>query len=86
MDHLRLEELAKSVAKDAKTDVAVARTVLTSIVSYLSVYPSVGILRLIDDVAKKTKADRRVIMIAIDALRSIGTVEVIDGAVVNLKK
>jgi len=86
IDYSRLEELAKSVAKDAKTDAAVARAVLTSIVHYLSVYPSVGILRLIDDIARKTKADRRVIGIAIDALRSIGAIEVVDGAVVNLKR
>jgi len=86
VEHPRLDGLAEFVAKEAKVDVAVARAVLTGIVSYLSVYPSVGILRLIDDIVKKTKADQRVVRLAIEALRGIDYVDVVDGAVVNLKR
>jgi len=81
-----LGELAKAVAREAKADVAAASAVLSSIMDYLAVYPSVGILRLIDDIAKKTKADPRLIRVAIDALRGVDAIEVVDGAVVNLKK
>jgi len=82
----KLEELARFVARDAKSDVNTARLVLSSVLSYLSAYPSVGILRLIDDIAKKTKADQRVIKTAIEALRGIDVVEIVDDVVVNLKK
>lgn len=82
----RLEELASFVARDAKSDVKTATLVLSSVLSYLSAYPSVGILRLIDDIAKKTKADQRVIKTAIEALRGIDVVEIVDDVVVNLKR
>jgi len=86
LERPRLDELSTLVAKEAKIDAAAARIVLSNILSYLSAYPSVGILRLIDDIAKKTKADTRVVKAAIEALRSIDVIEVIDNAVVNLKK
>jgi len=83
----RLEELVRLIAKEVKADVAVARTVLASLADYLSAYPSVGILRLIDDITRKTKADARVVRAAVDALRDAGLVEVIaDLGVVNLKR
>jgi len=86
IDQSRLDELSKSVAKEAKADVAMVRVVLTNILNYLNAYPSVGILRLIDDVTRKTKADPRVIKVAIEILRDIDIIEVVDGVVVNLKK
>jgi len=85
VDRQRLEELARLVAREAKIDVTNALTVLSSIVNYLSAYPSVGILRLIDDIAKKTKANQRVVKVAIEALRGIDVVEIVNNAVVNLK-
>jgi len=86
IEQSRLDRLAELVTKEVKADVAVVRAVLSSIMSYLSAYPSVGILRLIDDIAKKTKADPRVVKAAIDVLRGADIIEVVDGAVVNLKK
>jgi len=86
IDQSRLDGLAELVAKEAKANVAMARLVLSSILNYLSAYPSVGILRIVDDIARKTKADPRLIRAAIDALRSIDVVEIVDDAVVNLKK
>jgi len=86
IEQSKLDAMSRLVAQEAKADVATARVVLSSVLSYLSAYPSVGILRLIDDIAKKTKADQRVIKVAIEALRSIDIIEVVDDAVVNLKK
>ena len=63
-----------------------ARELVTKTLAYLSRYPSVGIIRFFDDVVKLTKARREVVARLLEAMRSIGVVEIVDGAVVNLKK
>jgi len=83
---IKLEEITPVVAREGKTDAKAAHVVLSSIVSYLAAYPSVGVLRLIDDIARKTKADPRIIRAALDVLKSIGVIEVVDVGVVNLKR
>jgi len=83
---VRWEELVSILAREAKVDGERADAVLAGILDYLSVYPSVGVLRLIDDVARKAKADPRVVRTALEILRGIDVVEMKEEGVVNLKK
>jgi len=83
---VRWEELVSILAREAKVDGEKADAVLASILDYLSVYPSVGVLRLIDDVARKAKADPRVVRTALEILRGVDVVEMKEEGVVNLKK
>jgi len=83
---VRWEELVSILAREAKVDGEKADAVLTGILDYLSVYPSVGVLRLIDDVARKAKADPRVVRTALEILRGVDVVEMKEEGVVNLKK
>ena len=80
------EELVSILAREAKVDREKADAVLTTILDYLSVYPSVGVLRLIEDVARKAKADPRVVRTALEILRGIDVVEMKEEGVINLKK
>ena len=63
-----------------------ARQLVLKALAYLSRYPSVGIIRFVDDVAKLAKVRREQVSRLLDAMRSLGIVDVVDGAVVNLKK
>jgi len=83
---VRWEELVSILAREAKVDGERADAVLAGILDYLSVYPSVGVLRLIEDVARKAKADPRVVRTALEVLRGIDVVEMKEEGVVNLKK
>lgn len=83
---VRWEELVSILAREAKVDGEKADAVLAGILDYLSVYPSVGVLRLIDDVARKAKADPRVVRTALEILRGVDVVEMKEEGVVNLKK
>ena len=83
---VRWEELVSILAREAKVDGERADAVLAGILDYLSVYPSVGVLRLIEDVARKAKADPRVVRTALEILRGIDVVEMKEEGVVNLKK
>jgi len=80
------EELVSILAREAKVDGEKANAVLTTILDYLSVYPSVGVLRLIEDVARKAKADPRVVRTALEILRGIDVVEMKEEGVINLRK
>jgi len=83
---VRWEELVSILAREAKVDGERADAVLATVLDYLSVYPSVGVLRLIEDVARKAKADPRVVRTALEILRGIDVVEMKEEGVVNLKK
>ena len=83
---VKWEELVSILAREAKVDGEKADAVLAGILDYLSVYPSVGVLRLIEDVARKAKADPRVVRTALEILRGVDVVEVKEEGVVNLKK
>lgn len=85
-EETRWDVLVSLLAQELKSDAARAESILTSLVNYLSVYPSVGVIRLIEDISRISKADQRSIKIALDVLRSAEIIEIKENGVVNLKK
>ena len=88
----RVEELREQ-GTDPVSDLVIAmggteeaRQLVLKALAYLSRYPSVGVIRFVDDVSKLARARREQVSRLLDAMRSLGIVDVVDGAVVNLKK
>lgn len=80
------DKLVTLVAEEAKIDKAKAESILNAILNYLATYPSTGVLRLIDDISRISKADHRAVRIALETLRSSDVVEMKEEGVVNLKR
>lgn len=80
------EVLVALLANDAKIDKAKAEAVLEAVSSYLAVYPSVGVIRLVEDVARIAKTDQKTVRTALEILRSADAIELREEGVVNLKK
>ncbi|MGB9706064.1 MAG: hypothetical protein ACPL3C_11490, partial [Pyrobaculum sp.] len=80
------DTLATLLANEAKIDKSKAESVLDVVANYLAVYPSVGVIRLIEDVTRIAKADQRAVRAAIEILRSADVIELKEEGVVNLKK
>jgi hypothetical protein len=80
------DALATLLANEAKIDKSKAESVLDAVANYLAVYPSVGVIRLIEDAARIAKADQRAVRAAIEILRSADVIELKEEGVVNLKK
>lgn len=74
------------VAKEARIDTSRAELILSTCFNYLSIYPSVGIFRLIEDISRMSKAESTVVKTVVEILRSLDVVEVKEEGVVNLKK
>ncbi len=74
------------VAKEARIDTSRAEQILSTCFNYLSIYPSVGIFRFIEDVARMSKTEPNVVKTTVDILRSLDFIEVREEGVVNLKK
>lgn len=80
------DSLVSLLSNEAKVDAQKADLVLTSLLNYLSVYPSVGVIRLVEDVSRMAKTDQRVVRAALEILRSAEVVDLREEGVVNLKK
>jgi leucyl aminopeptidase len=80
------DRLVTLVAEEAKIDKTKAESILNAILNYLATYPSTGILRLIDDIARISKADHKAVRIALETLRSSDVIEMKEEGVVNLKR
>lgn len=80
------DTLVTLLANEAKIDRPKAEAVLDAVVNYLAVYPSVGVIRLIEDAARISKTDQKAVRTAIEILRSADVIELGEEGVVNLKK
>jgi hypothetical protein len=80
------DRLVTLVAEEAKIDKTKAESILNAVLNYLATYPSTGILRLIDDIARISKADHKAVRIALETLRSSDVIEMKEEGVVNLKR
>ena len=80
------DRLVTLVAEEAKIDTTKAESILNAILNYLATYPSTGILRLIDDIARISKANHKAVRIALETLRSSDVIEMREEGVVNLKR
>ncbi len=74
------------LAEETKIERTKAESILNTIFNYLTTYPSAGVLRFIDDVARMSKADQRTVRTALEILRSSDVVEMREEGVVNLKR
>jgi Mn-dependent DtxR family transcriptional regulator len=74
------------LAEETKIERTKAESILNTIFNYLATYPSAGVLRFIDDVARMSKADQRTVRTALEILRSSDVVEMREEGVVNLKR
>lgn len=81
-----LEQLLEPAAKALGVDPERARQILTAALGYLSTYPSVGVLRFVEDVSKTSKAGPDLVKKLLAVLRSAEVVEVNEVGVVNLKR
>lgn len=80
------DRLVSLIAEEAKIEKTKAESILNAILNYLATYPSTGVLRLIDDVSRISKADRKAVRIALETLRSSDVIEMREEGVVNLKQ
>jgi hypothetical protein len=80
------DRLVSLIAEEAKIEKAKAESILNAILNYLATYPSTGVLRLIDDVSRISKADHKAVRIALETLRSSDVIEMREEGVVNLKQ
>lgn len=81
-----LSRLVDALTAGAKVDRRVAEEALAKILEYLSIYPSVGIVRLVEDVSRSGKFDKRLLRTALEVLHSAEVVEIKDVGVVNLRR
>lgn len=81
-----LEQLLEPAARALGVDPGRARQILAAALGYLSTYPSVGILRFVEDVSKISKAGPDLVKKLLMMLRSAEVVEVHEMGVVNLKR
>ncbi|MEM0468334.1 MAG: hypothetical protein QXT27_03960 [Pyrobaculum sp.] len=80
------ESLVSLLSREAKIDRAKAEDILNAVANYLSIYPSVGVLRLVEDISRISKTENRVVKTALEILRSLDYVDIKEEGVVNLKK
>jgi hypothetical protein len=80
------DRLVSLIAEEAKIEKTKAESILNAVLNYLATYPSTGVLRLIDDVSRISKADRKAVRIALETLRSSDVIEMREEGVVNLKR
>ncbi|MEM0369478.1 MAG: hypothetical protein QXT46_00290 [Pyrobaculum sp.] len=80
------ESLVSLLSREAKIDRAKAEDILNALANYLSIYPSVGVLRLVEDISRISKTENRVVKTALEILRSLDYVDIKEEGVVNLKK
>jgi DNA-binding transcriptional ArsR family regulator len=80
------DRLVSLLAEETKIERTKAESILNIIFNYLATYPSAGVLRFIDDVARMSKADQRTVRTALEILRSSDVVEMREEGVVNLKR
>ena len=80
------DRLVSLIAEEAKIEKTKAESILNAILNYLATYPSTGVLRLIDDVSRISKADHKAVRIALETLRSSDVIEMREEGVVNLKQ
>jgi hypothetical protein len=80
------DRLVSLLAEETKIERTKAESILNIIFNYLATYPSAGVLRFIDDVARMSKADQRTVRTALEILRSSDIVEMREEGVVNLKR
>lgn len=80
------DRLVSLLAEETKIERTKAESILNTIFNYLATYPSAGVLRFIDDVARMSKADQRTVRTALEILRSSDIVEMREEGVVNLKR
>ncbi|MFB6490994.1 MAG: hypothetical protein TU35_007100 [Thermoproteus sp. AZ2] len=85
-DAVSIDDLAEAAAQHLSVDVGRARQLLSAALGYLASYPSVGLLRFIEDVSRLAKADPDSIKKLLNVLRSAEVVELHELGVVNLKK
>ncbi|MEZ0248760.1 MAG: hypothetical protein ABWJ97_05755 [Thermoproteus sp.] len=86
LEDLDLSKLVERTAEALGIGQAEARRVLEAMLSYLSNYPSVGILRFLEDMKRAAKADPDLVKRALNVLRGYEIVELHELGVVNLKK
>jgi len=77
------DRLVSLLAEETKIERTKAESILNTIFNYLATYPSAGVLRFIDDVARMSKADQRTVRTALEILRSSDVVEMREEGVVN---
>jgi hypothetical protein len=80
------EKLVSLLVEEARVERTKAEAVLNAIVNYLTSYPSVGVLRLVDDVTRISKTDQKTVRAALEILRSSDVVEIKEEGVVNLRQ
>jgi hypothetical protein len=80
------DRLVSLIAEEAKIEKTKAESILNAVLNYLATYPSTGVLRLIDDVSRISKADHKAVRIALETLRSSDVIEMREEGVVNLKQ
>lgn len=85
-DRLDRARLVESVAGATGLSPVDAERVLNAIMTYLSSYPSVGVLRLLDDIRRSAKVDPDIVKRVLNVLRAYDVVELHELGVVNLKK
>jgi hypothetical protein len=80
------DRLVSLIAEEAKIEKTKAESILNAVLNYLATYPSTGVLRLIDDVSRISKADHKAVRIVLETLRSSDVIEMREEGVVNLKQ
>jgi hypothetical protein len=78
--------LVSLLASEARVDESSAKSLLSTVLNYLAAYPSVGIIRFVEDVSRLARADARVVRTALEILCSRDIVEIREEGVVNLKR
>ncbi|ACB40280.1 hypothetical protein [Pyrobaculum neutrophilum] len=78
--------LVALLAEEARVDRSKAEAVIDALMNYLSIYPSVGVIRLVEDVSRLAKVEHRAVRAALEILRSADVVELREEGVVNLRK
>ncbi|MFN3803647.1 MAG: hypothetical protein ACK4SY_01165 [Pyrobaculum sp.] len=78
--------LVSLLVEEVKIDPPKADSLLTAFFNYMSIYPSVGVFRLIEDLSRITKMEPNVVKTAVEILRSTDLIEVREDGVVNIKK
>ncbi|MFN3805304.1 MAG: hypothetical protein ACK4SY_09625, partial [Pyrobaculum sp.] len=82
---VNLAAMAAAFVEEAKVSHDVAERVFTVLLNYLKQHHSVGIFRLVEDIARAAKVSEDVARAAIETLHGFGLVDVVPPGVVNAK-
>lgn len=85
-EHVDVESLVRIASGAIGVGPAETKRAVEAALSYLSTYPSVGILRFLEDVKKIAKVDPEVLRRLLNIMRALDIVELHEVGVVNLKK